>query len=170
VNDRALVAQAQLDDGDLSSILIERYTLGAGVLRDAMAGMTAEQLHARPVPGKMTTIEVIAHVADCEQFLADRMKRTVAMDRPLLMGADGSAYVDALHYAERDPELDIRLVEVTREQMAGDLRRLAPEAWERSAVHSENGLVTLRQLVLHSIRHLERHVEAIEEKRAALGL
>jgi hypothetical protein len=59
---------------------------------------------------------------------------------------------------------------VTREQMAADLHRLALEAWERTAVHSENGLVTLRQLLLHATRHLERHVVTIGEKRAALGL
>jgi hypothetical protein len=29
---------------------------------------------------------VVCHIADCEQFFADRMKRTVAMDRPLLLG------------------------------------------------------------------------------------
>jgi uncharacterized damage-inducible protein DinB len=169
-DDRTLVAQAQTDDGDLPHHLIERYARGAALLRASIADMTPDRLQAKPVSGKMSTLEVVAHVADCEQFLADRMKRTVAMDRPLLMGADGSAYVGALHYDGRDAELDVRLVEVTREQMAADLRRLAPDAWERTAVHSENGLVTLRQLVLHTIRHLERHVAAIEEKRAALGL
>ena len=29
---------------------------------------------------------MVRHIADCEQFFADRMKRTVAMDRPLLLG------------------------------------------------------------------------------------
>jgi len=71
---------------------------------------------------------------------------------------------------ERWLRLDLRLIEVTREQMAGDLARLAPDEWLREAVHSETGLVTLRQLLLHSIRHLESHVDAIHEKRAALGL
>jgi hypothetical protein len=30
--------------------------------------------------------------------------------------------------------------------------------------------VTLRQLLLHTVHHLENHVATIEEKRAALGL
>jgi uncharacterized damage-inducible protein DinB len=169
-DDRTLVAQAQIDDGSLAVDLIARYMVGPARLEAALAGMTPEHLHARPLPGKMTTIEVVAHVADCEQFLADRMKRTIAMDRPLLMSADGSAYVEALHYDDRDVALDVRLVAATREQIAADLRRIPPEAWERTGVHSENGLVTLRQLLLHTIRHLERHVAAIDEKRAALGL
>ena len=169
-DDRTLIERAQTDDGTPADKLIERYLRGGALLRDAVASMDAEQLQARPVPGKLSTQEVVCHIVDADQFMADRMKRTIATDRPLLMGVDGISYLEALHYAERDLELDMRLLEVTREQMAADLRRLAPEAWQRDAVHSENGLVTLRGLLLHAIRHLERHVDAIQEKRAALGL
>ena len=86
------------------------------------------------------------------------------------MGVDGMAYIGALSYSERDPELDLKLVEVTRLQMAADLERLPADAWLRSAIHSETGLVTVRALVLHAIRHVERHVDAIRLKREALGL
>lgn len=149
--------------------LIARYLEGADRVRSAIAGMTPEQLQARPIAGAWTTIEVVAHLADCDQFIADRMKRTIAMDRPLLLGAEGNRYPAALHYAERDIELDIRLLEITREQMAGDLRRVPDEAWDRDAVHSEKGLVTLRELMLLAIRHLESHVASIAAKREALG-
>ncbi len=169
-DDHTLAAEAQTDDSDLPSKFIERYERGAALLRAAIADMTPEQLRARPVPGKMSTIEVACHIVDADQFMADRMKRTIATDRPLLMGVNGIAYLEALDYAERDLELDLRLLEVTREQMAADLRRISTDAWQRDAVHSEMGLVTLRQLILHTIRHLERHVVAIHEKRALLGL
>jgi hypothetical protein len=158
------------DDTASTGTLIARYLQGAALLRDAIAGMTPEQLAARPVPGKMSTTEVVCHVVDADQFMADRMKRTIATERPLLIGVDGITYLEALHYAERDLDLDLRLLEVTREQMAADLLRLDAATWERDAVHSEIGLVPLRGLLLHTIRHLERHVAAIEEKRAALGL
>jgi hypothetical protein len=46
-----------------------------------------EQLLARPIPGRWSTQEVVCHVSDCEQFYADRLKRTLAMDRPLLLGS-----------------------------------------------------------------------------------
>jgi uncharacterized damage-inducible protein DinB len=127
------------------------------------------QLLAYPIPDKMSAQEVVCHVADCDQFLADRMKRIVAMERPLLIGADGWLYPEALSYAERDLSLDLALVDATRAQMAADLGRLRPEAWERTGVHSETGLVTLRQMLLHAVRHLEHHVSTIAEKRAALG-
>jgi uncharacterized damage-inducible protein DinB len=165
----AQIAAAQLDDGIPVTELVERYRAGGALLRDAIADLTHEQLLAHPIAGKMSAQEVVCHVADCEQFLADRMKRTVAMERPLLVGADGWLYPAALHYAERDVALDLALVDATRAQMAADLERLAPEAWERAAVHSETGLATLRQILLHTVRHLEHHVGTIKEKRAALG-
>lgn len=169
-DDSARVEAALRDDARPVAALIDDYRAGVGLLRASLSEMKHEHLLARPVPGRMTTQEVVCHVVDCDQFIADRMKRTVAMDRPLLLGADGSRYLESLHYADRDITLDLVLLDVTRRQMADDLERLDPEAWERTAIHSEMGLVTLRQLLLHAIRHLEHHVLAIEDKRRALGL
>ena len=155
---------------DSPADLLGRYRSGATVLRDAIAGLDAAALRARPIAGKMSSLEVVAHIVDADQFMCDRMKRTIATDRPLLMGVDGIAYLEKLRYDDRDPQLDIRLLEIQREQMAADLQLVPAEAWERAAIHSEVGLLTVRQLLAHAVRHLESHVEAIAEKRAALGL
>ena len=129
-------------------------------------------MHCAPgrSPGKMSSLEVVCHIVDADQFMCDRMKRTIATEMPLLMGVNGIAYLDQLHYHDRDPELDIHLLAVQREQMLADLARLPDDAWERSAIHSEVGKLTLRQLLNHAVRHLEEHVASIAEKRTALGL
>ena len=98
------------------------------------------------------------------------MKRTIATDRPLLLGADGSRYPGPLRYHDRDVEEEVELITLTRRQMARILRLLDAGAWARTAVHSETGLVTLRQLVLHAVRHLEHHLGFVAEKRRALGV
>ena len=100
------------------SDLIADYEAGPSLLRRSVEGMTAGQLRARPVEGKWSSLEVICHVGDCEQFFADRMKRTLAMSRPLLLGADGWLYPEAVRYHERDVEEELALVELTRRQMA----------------------------------------------------
>lgn len=167
---QAQVTRAQEDDGRPAAQLIADYRQGPARLRKAFEGMDAEAMRARPIAGKMSSLEVLCHVADCEQFLADRMKRTIATDLPLLVGVNGIAYLDALHYADRDLELDFALLAATRAQMAADLERIDAAGWERAAIHTEVGRATLRGLLLHAIRHLERHVDAIAEKRVALGL
>ena len=161
------VPDAQRDDPTLTlADLLSAYEQGVEELRLAVAGITVEQLRSRPVAGRWSTLEVVCHIADCEQFFADRLKRTVAMDRPLLLGADGFRYPEPLHYQDHDLEQELDLVAVTRRQMARTLRLVAPDAWQRTAVHSETGLVTLRQLLLHAINHLR----FVAEKRAAMAV
>ncbi|HEY5541429.1 MAG TPA: DinB family protein [Coriobacteriia bacterium] len=155
---------------DSPADLLARYRRGAAVLRDAIAGLDAAALRSRPIAGKMSSLEVVCHVVDADQYMCDRMKRTIATERPLLIGVESVDYLVPLHYHDRDPELDLRLLEVQREQMAADLDLVPAEAWERSAIHSEVGLLTLRQILAHAVRHLESHIEAIAEKRAALDI
>lgn len=150
--------------------LIAEYKRGPVVLRDALAGLDATALRARPIPGKLSSLEVACHIVDSDQFMCDRMKRTIATERPLLMGVESVDYVGALRYHERDLELYLRLFDVQREQMAADLDRLPNEAWERTAVHSENGMQSLVAILEHAVEHLEDHVQRIYEKRRALGL
>lgn len=149
--------------------LVADYEAGPDLLRAAVAGMTAEELQLRPVAGKWSTLEVVCHVSDCEQFFADRMKRTLAMNRPLLVSADGWLYPEAVRYHDRDLGEELALVALTRRQMARVLTGVPGEAWGRTAVHTEAGLVTLRQLVLHATRHLKHHLAFIEDKRRALA-
>ena len=166
-----MVAHAQRDDDALSvADLISAYERGVEELRAAVAGLTGEQLRSRPVAGRWSTLEVVCHLADAEQFFADRLKRTVAMDRPLLLGADGSRYPVPLRYQEHDLQQELDLVAATRLQAAHTLRLVAPDAWRRTAVHSETGLVTLRQLLRHAINHLRHHLRFVAEKRAAMTI
>lgn len=149
--------------------LIAAYRRGPATLRESIAGLDAGELRARPIPGKMSSLEVVCHIVDADQYMCDRIKRTIATDRPLLMGVESADYPEPLGYHERDPELDLRLIEVQREHLAADLDRMPASAWERTAIHSEDGLVTVLGLLEHAVEHLEDHVERIREKRTALG-
>jgi GNAT superfamily N-acetyltransferase/uncharacterized damage-inducible protein DinB len=164
------IAATPQDDSSLGPRqLIESYGAGPELLRAAVADMTREELLARPIPGKWSTLEVVCHISDTEQFFADRMKRTLAMNRPLLVSADGWLYPEAVRYHDRDLDEDLALVTLTRRQVARILKLVSEEAWTRTAIHTETGLVTLRHLVLHAIRHLKHHVAFIEAKRQALA-
>lgn len=149
--------------------LLIAYRSGADFLRAAIEGLDDTALKARPIAGKMSSLEVVCHIVDADQMMAERMKRTIGTDRPLIIGVANVGYLEPLHYQERDPELELRLLAVQREQMTADLERLPEEAWGRTAVHSEIGLVTLFDLLEHAVDHLEGHAASIAEKRAALG-
>jgi uncharacterized damage-inducible protein DinB len=152
------------------SELIESYAAGPRLLRQAVADMSREQLLARPVAGKWSTLEVVCHLADFDPIIADRMKRVIAEDRPQLIGADEQRFAAALTYHERDAEEELALIELTRAQMARILRQLPAAALGRVGVHNERGPRTLEDLLTGAISHIPHHVRFIAEKRRALGL
>lgn len=160
----------QKDDGTLGSEeLIATYERGIDDLRKAVSGMTPEQLLARPIPGKWSTVECVGHLADSEIFFTDRIIRVIALDRPLLMSADERLYLERLDYQSFDLAEQLALFAALRRHAVRILQAQPPEAWKRTAVHSEIGLLTLRQLVLKPVRHLSHHLPFIAEKRAALS-
>jgi len=150
--------------------LINAYLSGIEMLRHSVRGMTREQLLARPVPGKWSTLEVVCHLADFEPIFADRMKRVIAEERPSLLGADEKRFAAALAYHQRDGEEELAIIEQTRRQMARILHTLPATAFERAGVHNERGPRTLEQLLTGATNHVPHHVKFIHEKRRALGL
>jgi hypothetical protein len=147
---------------------IDDYASGPQLLRKAVAGMTPEQLHARPIAGKWSTWEVVCHVTDFEIVYADRIKRVVAENEPTLFGAEPDHFTARLAYQERNIEEELQLIELIRKHMTRLLRALRPEDFQRRGLHSESGPMTLSTLVERITGHIPLHVRTIEEKRKAL--
>jgi len=150
--------------------LVAAYRQGPEDLRAAVTGMTREQLVARPVPGRMSTLEVVCHIADFEAVLAERMKRIIALPDALLLVADENLFLQELHYHDRDVDEELSLIEATRESMARILRVLRPEQFQKAGVHSLKGLLTLEKVVQGATNHIAHHLPFIHEKRKALRI
>jgi uncharacterized damage-inducible protein DinB len=152
------------------SALIDAYLASSSTLRKAVAGMSSEQMRARPIAGKWSTLEVVCHLTDFDPIYADRMKRVIAEDKPALLSADETRFAAALAYHERDLEEELAIIESTHAQMARILRVLPETALERTGMHNERGVLTLRQLLETVPKHIQHHTAFILEKRKALGL
>jgi hypothetical protein len=151
--------------------LADQFLAGATAIRKAVQDMTREQLIARPIPGKWSTLEVVAHIADFDPVLVDRMKRIIALgDTPLLLAADENLYVKALGYHERDLEEELALIDAVRRQGSRIIRSLRPEQLELTGVHNKRGLVTLERVIQMANIHIPHHLPFIAEKRKALGV
>jgi len=152
------------------SQLIADYVAGVDMVRKAVAGMTTEQARARPIPGKMSTLEVVCHLSDFEPVMATRMKRIISHQKPLLMGSDENLFKQSLFYHDRDLNEELTLIDATRHQMARILSKLPEEAFGRMGNHAERGLVTLEKTLQTAVGHIQHHVPFILEKRKALGI
>jgi hypothetical protein len=150
--------------------IIEDYLAGPAVLRKAVAGMTREQLLARPVPGKWSTLEVVCHLADFEIVVADRIKRIIAENEPTMFNGDPDLFAARLAYHNRDLQEELALIDQIRKQIARILSTLSEADFQRCGKHSEYGRMTLETLLERFVTHIQRHVGFIEEKRKALGI
>jgi hypothetical protein len=149
--------------------LIEQYLAGPDLLRRRIAGMTKDQLLARPIPGKWSTKEVVCHLADYEPIYADRMKRVIALKEPELLKGDPGLFAARLAYDHRDVAEELALIDLTRKQMARILRALKPEDFQRRGGHSRDRALTLEVLLQRITGHIPHHVRFIEENRRAMA-
>jgi uncharacterized damage-inducible protein DinB len=148
--------------------MLDQYLGGPNLLRRAVAGMSKEQLIARPIPGKWSALEVVCHIADYEPIYADRMKRVIALNDPELLKGDPGLFAARLAYDQREVDEELALIELTRKQMARILRALEPEDFQRRGAHSRDGALTLEDLLRRITGHIPHHVPFIEEKKRAL--
>jgi len=150
--------------------LIAAYLDGPIQLRRAVADLNQQQLEARPIPGKWSTLEVVCHLGDSEQAWCHRMKRVIAEENPLLIGYDETHFAAALYYHNQELEEELALLEGMRRQLARILTGLPESAWSRTCVHSERGLMTLEEMLQAEVEHIPHHIRHINDKREAQGL
>src|SRR5271165_5273561 len=111
---------------------IETFAAGGQTLRQAVDGLSSEDLLARPGPGDWSIQELVIHLVDSDAISIDRMKRILTEDNPPLLYADETAYVERLHSHDQDLEDALVLFEAGRRQWARVLRRLPGEAFLRA--------------------------------------
>jgi hypothetical protein len=149
--------------------LVERFQSGAEVPARAVAGLSREDLLAHPVPGTWSIQQIIVHLMDSEAVAVDRMKRIIAMERPLLIGYDESAFARSLFYEHQDLARVTEVFRLNRLLMTEILKRMDAGAWERWGVHNERGKLTLLEMVQGYCDHLEHHLKHLHRKRELLG-
>jgi hypothetical protein len=133
--------------------LIETYAAGGQKLRHFVAGLSREDLIARPGPGDWSIQELVM----------------LTEDNPSILYADESAYVERLHHDDQSIEDALTLVEVSRRQWARVLRLLPDEAFVRQGTHNRAGIVTVGGYVENYIKHLDYHLNFLKAKRERLG-
>ena len=148
---------------------IEDYLAGPEQLRQAIAGMSAAELDAAPIPGKWSTRQVVCHIADFEPVYADRMKWVLVEENPPLPGGDPDQFAEKLAYEQRDLEEELQLISAVRNHLGRILKTLEPAQFERTGIHTRDGELSLWTLLDRITGHIPHHIKLIQEKRDALA-
>ena len=129
------------------------------LLETMLGGVALDVARWKPAPDRWSISEVLSHLADCEDCLAERVRRFVLEDTPPLneyeMPAEG--------FAAGTPQEHLSRFAHTRRELIQFLRTLPPDVGARTAQHSKLGLVTLEQMLNEWASHDLGHIRQIAE-------
>lgn len=138
--------------------LIERTVL---ILDHILADVTQEQATTyRDGDDGWTTLEVLCHLRDFDQFFYERAVMIIEQDYPKLPAYDHDALAIEHKYNEQDLRKVIADLARTRGRFVDFFHNLADDEWERAGIHPESGHFTLTDALIqvgtHDINHTEQ--------------
>lgn len=153
--------------------LVAAFEANPRRLREAIGGLSAAELKAKPIAGKWSIQEITLHVVDTEVMAAARIRQTITDSERTFSLWDQAVWADLLRYQDAsvaEVEEALALYAALRRASGYLLRRLPEDVWQQIGVHKRRGVeVTLRQLVEHHTVHSEQHIGQILERRKLLG-
>jgi len=145
--------------------LLERFRRGPELLAVVLTGVFGEEEDFAPAPGKWTVRQIVAHLADAEMVGAHRLRQVIAEDNPTLIAYNQDAWTANLDYTRRKPKQSLETFRRIRAENYELLKGLPESAFERAGNHSENGRMTLGQLLEGYAGHAESHARQLQEIR-----
>ena len=145
--------------------LLERFRRGAELVAVAATGAAGAELDWAPGPDKWSVRQILCHLADSELVGADRFRRIIAEENPVIVAYDQDAWARNLDYTRR--KVSVALETFRRIRGANyELLKDTPEpAYERAGTHSQRGRLTLLQMLEIYARHAESHAAQVREVR-----
>ena len=158
--------------------MLSRYRRGVGNYDPRVFSLNAEQLDTAFLPdanvGRWSVRMLLGHMADAEIVFVHRMRRAIAEDRPLLAVWDENAFIDSGLYSiprevqQGDPASLIggfvAVLHTMRMWSFQWLSGLAPEQFNRIAMHPERGEQRVRDILSYAIWHVEHHSRFLQLK------
>lgn len=150
--------------------VIARYAGGGPLLAYAVADLNPDQEQARPGPGKWSIAELVCHLVDTDLVYAERMKRIIAEDEPVLQAFDENAWIARLDSQNMPVEEAVNLFVANRHWMTRILRTCSEADFARVGFHSEEGPQTLAHQLSYMVNHVDHHLRFLFSKRGNLGV
>ena len=148
--------------------LIARYADGYQEVASALEGFPDDGLSARPLPGKWSAREIVHHLADSESISAQRLRKLLTEDKPIIHGYDQERYATLLRYNERDMAPALEAFRAARTTTAQILSSMSSADWEREGWHTESGRYTAETWLRIYAAHAHDHAAQIRRLRDQL--
>jgi hypothetical protein len=147
---------------DARDRVLAAYAAAAGALREAVGGLSADELRARRLDDGSSIARVLVHLADSELHGVVRMRRIVAEPGSTLQPYDHDRWLGALADVT-SPDAALELFAVLRRIGAEMMRAATPAQRAQRCRHPEHGEVTLDLVLERHAEHAARHIGRIRE-------
>jgi len=138
-------------------------------LRQALAGLTPEQLDTPYRPGGWTVRQVAHHVPDSHMNAYVRFKWTLTEDEPTIKPYNEARWAELADSRVTPIEVSLVLLESVHMRWLDLLRSMAPEDFRRALIHPESGRRTLDQMLETYAWHGAHHVAHVTSLRERMG-
>jgi len=148
--------------------LIRKYAEGYQEVVDSLAGFPEVSLPAHPFPGKWSAREIVHHLADSETTSAQRLRRLLAEEYPVIYSYDQETYAILLRYNLRDMAPALEAFRYARATTVQLIEHMTDEDWKRAGWHTDSGLYTAARWLEIYADHAHNHAAQIRRLREAL--
>lgn len=148
--------------------LIEQIAAAPARLREAIAGLTEQQLDTPYRDGGWTVRQVAHHVPDSHLNAYIRFKLGLTEDSPPIKTYDQTEWAKTAEMGA-PPDFSLDLLDALHRRWVHLLRSLGPNHFARTIEHPEWGKITLDFLVQLYAWHGRHHVAHITSLRQRMG-
>ena len=155
-------------DADARERAIEIIASTPARLRDAVRGLTTEQIETPSRPGGWTVRQVVHHVPDSHMNAYIRFKLALTENVPTIKPYEESEWAKLAD--TRVPlETSLTLLDAVHERWLAILRAMTPTDFERELIHPQSGRQRLDQVLALYAWHGPHHTAHVTSLRERMG-
>ncbi|MBN2009086.1 bacillithiol transferase BstA [candidate division KSB1 bacterium] len=138
-------------------------------LREAVAGLTEEQLDTPYRPDGWTVRQVVHHLADSHLNNYIRIRFALTEDKPTIMPYNQAHWAELFDARAANIDLSLALLTALHARWVMLIKSITSEDWNRTYLHPEMGTVTFDMNISLYAWHSRHHVAHITELRKRNG-
>ncbi len=145
----------------MNPYLIPGLSLSPLAFRRLVAMIPEGRLDERLDLTRFSPREVVAHLADWEPLLRERVRQAVERPGSKIVGEDETRRAKERRYDQSDVANELDSFDRERRKTVEYVQSLRPEDFEKVAIHTERGPLSARDLVEMLVGHDMYHVEQL---------
>jgi uncharacterized damage-inducible protein DinB len=156
-------------DAHLREGFISEIAAAPSTLRDVVRDLSNDQLDTPYRPGGWTIRQVVHHLPDSHMNAYVRFKLALTESEPTIRPYDEALWAKLPDASAGPVELSLLLLACVHARWLACIRALPTEAFERTFVHPDSGVMSLNEQLAYYAWHGKHHIAhikiAIERRR-----